>query len=428
MKIGLQTWGSDGDIHPFIALAAGLAQVGHQVTLAVTSAERKDYEHFGKRLGFKLVSVGYIGKDEEALRHMVQRLFTSSYPLKQIEIIFEEMFQPGVETMYATASSLCAENDLLIGHFILHPLQTAAEKCAKPYVTVTLNQGGLPTRYAPPSPLPHLHPWINMFVWKFLEKILNRRLLPLINPLRCREGLPPTPSFRKIWESPRCNLIAVSPQFCPPRADWEDYQKVCGFFRLPEQAQPWQMPEQLTRFLAEDPPPIYMTFGSMLGVGAGIEYLSHTTRLLVDAVKLAGYRAIIQSSWQQLTDIPEDQEIYRITTQVPHPQIFPHCAAVVHHGGAGTTQTATLCGCPSVVVAHVADQFFWGDHLKRLGVAPRLLARPSVTAQKIAREIHRVMETPRMSEKAKALGALLRKEDGVKVAVDEISTLLQKLA
>lgn len=428
MKVGLQTWGSDGDIHPFIALAAGLAQNGHQVTLAVMSAERKDYEHFGKRLGFKVVSMGYIGTEGEDLQQIGRRLFTSSAdPLKQLKIIFEEMFKPGIEVMSAMARSLCAENDLLIGHFIVYPLQTIAEKYAKPYITVTLNQAGIPTRYAPPPPLPSIHPWFNLFIWNLLEKILNRNILPFINLFRCQEGMPPVTSFRKVWESSLCNLIAVSSHFCPPRPDWEDYQKVCGFFCLPEQAQPWQISEQLIHFLAEGPPPIYMTLGSMLSVDIGIEYLTSTTQLLIDAAKLVGCRAIIQSSWQQLSNLPAYPNIYRMMQRVPHPQIFPYCAAVVHHGGAGTTQTATLCGCPSVVVAHVSDQFFWGTQLKRLGVAPRLLYRHTVTAKNLAREIQRVIETPKMSENAKTLGRSLRKEDGVKVAVEQINTVLHKL-
>jgi len=68
----------------------------------------------------------------------------------------DDMFAPDVQAMYETALTLCSENDLIIGHFIHSPLQAAAEKTGKPYLTVTLNHGGIPTRYAPPPPLPNL--------------------------------------------------------------------------------------------------------------------------------------------------------------------------------------------------------------------------------------------------------------------------------
>ena len=121
MRIGIQTWGSDGDINPFVALAGGLSAAGHEVTLALTSAERKSYRHYGESLGFRIVEAGHIGRDEPELFEIARRVHEEANPLKQLDLILETMFEPGVEIITEVAGELCRENDLLIGHFIVHP-------------------------------------------------------------------------------------------------------------------------------------------------------------------------------------------------------------------------------------------------------------------------------------------------------------------
>jgi sterol 3beta-glucosyltransferase len=416
MKVGIQTWGSEGDINPFVALASGLSKAGHRVTLAITSADRKDYNGIADGFGFGLGNIDYIGRSEEHLNDIGKRLIETSKPLDQLKLIYDEMFEPGVAAMYETAQGLCDENDLLIGHFIHHPLHTAAEKSGKPYLTVTLNHFGIPTRLAPPAGMPNLGPWFNGLAWKFSEKMLNRILLPFVNGLRRKEGMAGVGTFRDVWESPLRNLIAVSPLFCPPRKDWGENQKVCGFFRMDEGATTYGAPEGLTNFLHDGSPPVYMTLGSMMGTENNALLMDETTRLLVDAARIAGCRAVIQSKWEHVTAIPEDRSIFRVHF-APYMEVFPKCAAVVHHGGAGTTQTATLCGCPSIVIAHIPDQFFWGSELRRLGIGAKVLNRRSATPHKIANELRRVLGDPSMAEKTKRIGEKLKDEDGVTRAV-----------
>lgn len=422
MRIGIQTWGSEGDVNPFIALAGGLAKAGHKVTLAITCMERKSYARFAEQLGFSLGTVDYIGKSDEEFILVSEKLRASSNPLRQLRVVLDEMFEPGVSAMYETAQSLCAENDLIIGHFLLHPAHAAAEIAGKPYLTVTLNHGSIATPYSPPSMLPNLGGSLNMLFWKIAQGLINLIALPRINRLRDRAGLPSLRSYREVWESPICNLIAVSHIFFPTMPDFERNQKVCGFYSGSFQNSLWDIPENLERFLKSGPQPVYMSFGSMASIRKDAASTTESARLLVDAARLAGCRAIIQARWADVLDVPEDENIYRLES-APHERIFPLCAAVVHHGGAGTTQTATLCGCPSVVVAHIVDQYLWGAELKNLGVAPNVLDRRTVTAAKIARELRKVLATPAMQERAKSLGEQLRNEDGVQAAVDIIERM-----
>jgi UDP:flavonoid glycosyltransferase YjiC (YdhE family) len=142
-------------------------------------------------------------------------------------------------------------------------------------------------------------------------------------------------------------------------------------------------------------------------------------QLMTEAAKLAGCRAIIQSSISGLAEEYPNEDIFFID-RAPHSLIFPFCSAVVHHGGAGTTHSALAAGCPSIVVAHVSDQTFWGKELTRLGVAPKILHQCSLTAEKLAERIRTTLNSRSMRQKAQILGQSIRKEDGLGLAVQLI--------
>ncbi|TAN39730.1 MAG: glycosyltransferase [Nitrospirae bacterium] len=426
MKIGIQTWGTNGDVRPLIALAGGLSSAGHQVKLVVTSVDGKTYDHFGKSLNFEVEQTGNIFSPD-AYASVAEQLGKENNPLKQLALLFTELFDPAEREMYSASRRLCEESDIVIGQFLIHPLRAAAEISGRPFMSVTLNHSAIPTQYMAPGGIPNRKPaeglgpdrLTNSSLWNLFMAVIDKQFLPRINRLRLQEGLAPAGSVREVWESDLLNLIAVSPVFCSQDPEWGSNQQVCGFFNLPETAEQYQMPGPLMDFLRAGPPPVYMTFGSLLPQQAGSPLALESTRLLVGAARLAGCRAIIQSCWNSLDGIEDDRAIYRLTN-VPHHIIFPHCCAVVHHGGAGTTQSATRAGCPSVVVAHMTDQSFWGNELRRLGIAPGLLNRHSVTADKLAAAISSVLASPGMKTKASELGERIRREDGVGRAVEEI--------
>jgi UDP:flavonoid glycosyltransferase YjiC (YdhE family) len=157
----------------------------------------------------------------------------------------------------------------------------------------------------------------------------------------------------------------------------------------------------------------------MIGLAKPNADLDEATRLMLASAQLAGCRAIVQSHWDVAAAMPEDARIYRLAS-APHARIFPQCAAIVHHGGAGTTQTALLYGRPSVVVAHATDQYFWGAQLRRLGVAPAVIKRRKATPAKIAAAIGAVLGSPAMRSAAEAAGRRMQAEDGVAAAVRSI--------
>jgi UDP:flavonoid glycosyltransferase YjiC (YdhE family) len=213
--------------------------------------------------------------------------------------------------------------------------------------------------------------------------------------------------------SPHLNLIAASPSLCPP-SNFPSNHKFTGVWHL---ASPSYIPTpELVNFLAQGPPPVIISFGSMGGSNG-----RETTEILIDAVKKAKQRAIIQAGWGQLGTKDTPPDIF-CTEYVPHQWLFPKGCCVVHHGGAGTTASVCRAKVPSVVVAHHADQPYWGKRLSDLGVAPRHLHRRSLNAKRLAKRIQQVLATPAMTARAQVLGEQMETEDGLTAAVDLIES------
>jgi UDP:flavonoid glycosyltransferase YjiC (YdhE family) len=188
-----------------------------------------------------------------------------------------------------------------------------------------------------------------------------------------------------------------------------------GFLNLPNSNAEWEMPKNLQSFFDDGEPPLYMTFGSCMQFD-----LASSTKLLIEAARLSGKRTIIQSDWSLITK-PTGPNIFYIES-APHSEVFPRCSLIVHHGGAGTTQSALLAGKPSVVVAHGFDQPYWGNQLKAMGVGANVLNRTTVTAKQLSQQIEQVCSS-NVAEVAERLGKQMRQENGVSRAVDCIHAL-----
>ncbi len=163
-----------------------------------------------------------------------------------------------------------------------------------------------------------------------------------------------------------------------------------------------------------DPPPVYITFGSLMARSAALR--AGVVQTLREAVRMAGCRAIIQVPPEDAKRLPSDQNLL-FSAPTSHRRVFPHCQAVVHHGGAGTTHASLQAGCPSIVVPHAYDQFFWGNLLAQMNVAPAPLPLLDVTAEALARKISLVRDSPHMKQEARRVGEIMKGEDGVAEAV-----------
>ena len=409
MKIGIQTWGSNGDIRPMLALADGLKKAGHTVTLVVSSIDNHRYDDICEQLGIVYRQVPeHIDFD---MQGFAQRSFRM-HPLQWLRALLDEAFFPCEQAVYQAAQQLVADNDYVIGHHFLYPLKLAALQQQKPFFSITLCHAAIPNPAVPPLSFPDLGRTINKLSWKLLDVAFN---LALKKPL-CRLWLevgetPPTHILTELLTSQQLNLVAVDPLFCPSFEQWQPHHQICGFLNLTEDAQQWIIPDQLTEFLDNGAAPVYMTFGSLQQAVP-----DWSMALFLEAVTLAGCRAIIQTSSDRYPADSQLDQVYFIGRH-PHQPLFKHCAAIVHHGGAGTTHAATQSGCPSVVVPFMDEQLFWARQLQKLGLAGDPLPAKTINAQSLAKAIQTVLNTKSMQEKSRLASLSMQSHDGVASAV-----------
>lgn len=414
MKIGLQTWGTDGDFYPFLALAIGLSEAGHEVTLAHTSVDGKDHSYNPYLADIKFIDASIGSKFDASVNPYAIDAKAGSF--KEYSKLLNLYFDPFVDAMYKASEQLCQKNDLVIGHAACITLHTAALKHKCPCISLVLTPLVVQSKYISPIGV-NLGSVLNSMMWWMGDRVSTAQWFRSAQALHQQEGLPPIRSLQhEVFRSPLLTLVAASPQLCPRQNDWPSNVQMTGFLNMKPAQHHWNMPSELKSFLEAGEAPIYMTFGSCMAFD-----VEASTRLLVDAAKLSGKRAIIQSHWDQL-DIEPDSNIYRIA-QAPHSELFPYCSLIVHHGGAGTTQAALLAGRPSVVVAHGFDQPYWGNQLKAAKVGGKVFLRKNTSASGLAAEINRISASSTVLRLASVLGESMQAENGVSLATHLISDL-----
>lgn len=409
MKIGMQTWGSNGDIRPFIALAEGLKNAGHEVNLLVTSLDNRNYAGLCQTVGIGYQQVpAHIDFD---MTDFAQRSFTM-HTLQWLHAFLQECFFPFEAELFANAKNLTAQHDIVIGHHFLTPLKIAAAQQHKPHISITFCHGAIPAPQSPPFRFPDLGRYLNRWQWQLFMAIFDWSLKPRLGRLWRSEGMPPIQQVcADLLASDLLNLVAVDPLLCPQRAQWDAKHQACGFLNLSAQAEDWQASTALEDFLAQGSQPVYMTFGSMQQA-----LPDWCMELFIEASRLAGCRAIIQTSSARYPAESVQDHCFFIGRH-PHQTLLRRCRAIVHHGGAGTTHSALLSACPSVVVPFMDEQLFWGKQLQQLGIAPAPLPAKHATAAQLAARLTEVLQTASMRQQAQHMTAQMQQTQGVERAI-----------
>jgi UDP:flavonoid glycosyltransferase YjiC (YdhE family) len=214
-------------------------------------------------------------------------------------------------------------------------------------------------------------------------------------------------------------LLTTSPLVTPPADDWP--ANICQTGIWFDDCPTWDPPADLTEFLAAGDPPVFIGFGSMPSADPSADAL-----LMMQSARRAGRRAVIRPSngWSGSEDSPEDVYLLR---DAPYRWLFPQMAAVIHHGGAGTTAEALLAGVPNAVVAFGVDQPYHGRRIHDLGAGPAPITRSQLNAHRLTKLIT-TLTRPAQAAKwlagaAEARSQLLQ-ERGLSVAVERLSMLM----
>lgn len=408
MKIIVVGWGTTGDVYPLLALSERLS-MEHQVRVCAPSI----YIDKISQIGTDYYQVGTTFNLTE-FHQTMDSLIKMRDPMAPLVLIAKEGILRHGEKWYHDCLEAMKGYDLVVCHSIDIPAQEAAIRLGIPWITVTYCPGFIKTPGNAPYPFPNWSRTFNRFIWSIVRFRLRHAIDPLFNQFITSVGGNPRSSVASDeMYSPHLNLIAASPAISTS-AELSSNHKTTGVWSLPEQD--YTPPSNLVDFLEEGPPPIIISFGSM-GGSDGTE----TTQILIDAIRMTNQRAVIQAGWGLLGSQDTEKDFY-FTDYVPHNWLFPKGSCVIHHGGAGTTAAVCKAKVPSIVVPHIADQFYWGKRLSNIGVAPKSLPRRNLTAKRLAGRIQQVMNTPAMSVKAESLGTQMDSEDGLTTAVNLIES------
>ena len=409
-RIALSTWGTTGDIQPFLALSERLLKVGHEVRVCTSEIYR---EQFAKR-GIDFYSVG-VSFNPDRLNQAMDAIIQIKNPFKSTISIVKEGLLYKADKWYEDCFKGMEGYDLAICHAADVPGQEAAIRNNLPWITVSYWPGFIKTRYEPPCPIPNLGALSNTLFWKIAEKLIRKQVDPLFNDFISSIGGEKRECIGlEGMYSPKLNLIATSPSVSKPPPDLPSKHKFTGAWFLEEWD--YEVPPTLQKFLDQGSPPIIITFGSV-GGSRNVK----TTNSLVEAVQRAGQRAIIQAGWGNL-EMDNPPENICFVGHVPHNFLFHQGCCVIHHGGAGTTIAACRAGVPSIIIPHWADQPYWGHTLHKIGVAPKPLHRQDMTSKRLAKRINHVISSQSMAESAKTLMDRIEAEDGLTTAVKLIET------
>lgn len=437
LNIVIQVVGSRGDVQPFLALGKRLRSHGHRVRLATHLAFRDDV----LAQGLEFFDIG--GDPAELMAFMVKnpglmpdmstiRSGAIRKRRREMKAIFSGCWRSCFETGDGTglhhipddpwSGTVDAEHRPFVADAIIaNPPSfvhlSCAEKLGVP-VNLMFTMPWSATQ-AFPHPLANVRSQstkpsaANFASYAIVEVMMWEGLGDLINRFRKRElGLDPLDAIRAPSIASRLRIPYTylwSPSLLPKPSDWPATIDVCGFSTLPHESN-YQPPDDLAKFLESGPPPIYIGFGSIV-----VDNPGKLTQIVFNAVRQTGQRALISKGWGNIGgDNPPDNVL--LLGKCPHDWLFKHVAAVVHHGGAGTTAAGLLLGRPTVIVPFFGDQPFWGSIVSRAGAGPPPVPYKQLTADKLAEAIQIALK-PETRKNAEKIGKDMRQEDGVRDAV-----------
>lgn len=434
MKICILITGSRGDVQPFIALGKALQAEPYNHTVRIGT--HGTFRNFVREHGLDFFSIG--GDPEQLMAYMqknpgiipgLDSIKAGDVAARKQEI--EEMLMGAWKACTEAADPYDLEHadsktppepwvaDAIISNPATYASLHIAERLAIP-LHMMFTMPWSPTASFP-HPLAQLdssrtdrarlnylsYTQIEAITWLGLVDIINRFRrnalgLDLIDPSWGTKIIPHLKiPFTYCW----------SPALIPKPADWGDHIGVSGFFFL-KTANTYQPDPELKAFLDAGPPPVYIGFGSIV-----VDDPTKFTKLIFDAVKHAGVRALVSRGWSKIGGDEVPENVFMLGN-VPHDWLFNHVSAVVHHGGAGTCAIGLKLACPTVVVPFFGDQFWWAGIIARAGAGPKAVPYKDLTADKLAENIKAALQ-PEVKARAKELAQKMEKEDGVKAAVEQ---------
>jgi UDP:flavonoid glycosyltransferase YjiC (YdhE family) len=421
-RIVLTTFGSFGDLHPYIAIALALQQRGRDVAIGTSAF----YEAKLGALGIPFIPIRPDYSDPAKQQEIIRKIFDLR---KGPEYVFRELFMPVLRQSYEDLDAAAEGVRLFVSHPLTLMTPLVAEKRGILWASSVLAPMGFVSVYDPPAPpaapyLVHLRLFFGPWFFRLLLGYMKKSFDPWVEPwhaLRAELGLGPAPN--PVFEgqhSPHLVLALFSHFLGEPQPDWPPNTCQTGFPSFDQDGETHLLPE-LNRFLESGPEPIVFTLGSSAVMDAG-SFFEESLK----AAKQLGRRAIALLG-RNAPPLPPDllgKDVF-VADYAPFSALFPRAAAIVHQGGVGTTGQGLRSGRPVLIMPCGVDQPDNAERMRRLGIA-RIITRRSYRADRAARELKRLLEDPTYARRATEIGVQAQAEEGATVAAEALIALLRK--
>ena len=416
-RVMLTTFGSLGDLHPYIAIALKLKERGHEPVVATMDLFRAKVEEAG--LTFRSIRALRGERPDQELMKRVMDQRTGG------EFIVRNLLMPALRDAYEDTAAAAEDADILVAHPMSLATQLVAEVRGIPWVSTQLAPMGFFSPFDPPvlasapllSKLRFLGPTLHRPLFRLLKWTIRSWSEPY-RRMRSELGLPPAPEpLIGGMHSPRLVLALFSKLLGAEQPDWPPHTVVTGF-PFYDQDGDTGLDPALSRFLEDGPPPIVFTLGTSAVMDAGQFYQDSAV-----AARRLGRRAVLlvgQEPSNRPTSLPEGIVAFDYS---PFSELFLRAAAIVHQGGVGTTGQAMRSGRPMLVMPYAHDQPDNAERVRRLGIA-RTVPRNLYDADRAVHELNTLLSDPGYSERATWVGERVQQEDGVVAACDALESLL----
>ena len=397
--------GSAGDVHPMLGIAVELHKRGHHVTFLANGYFQETVE----RCGLRFVELG----SREYFDSVVNDPDLWK-PRRAFRYVFEKAVQPVLRKQYAAIEERSRSGDtVVVASCLGFGARIAHEKLGVPLVTVDLQPAVILSRVAPPTFPGVAGPrWLRNALLRLGERfVIDRTICPVVNALRQELDLPPVRKIVRWWHSPQLVLCLFPEWFAPPQPDWPT-NVVQTNFPLWDERSDARFPPEVQQFLDTGEPPIVFTPGSANIFGKPF------FQAAIEACQRLGRRGILLTQFhEQLPDrLPNG---VRHFGYIPFSQLLPKAAALVHHGGIGTTAQALAAGVPQLVMPLAHDQFDNAARVKRLGAGDWIM--PSrIRCDAIAAKLDALIGSEAVRDACREVSEKFAERNGVMAAADTI--------
>jgi MGT family glycosyltransferase len=426
--IVLTTFGSLGDLHPYLAIAVELKRRGHRAVIATHELYRGRTEALG--LEFASVRPAY-----EQFGEVVEVMREAMDARRGSEVVLNKLVLPFVRQSRDDLLAAARGADLIVNHTLTFAAPLVAESLRIPRVSSTLQPFAMFSAHDPPAV-----PWLSAarglgpLPWRALWAIgrsVTRHWFRDVDAMRAEMGLPAQRAHPLLQgESSAMHLALFSRELGSPQPDWPRNTVQTGFPVHDRGETGDGLSPALTRWLAAGEPPLVFTLGSSAVFTADSFYCEAAA-----AARQLRRRALLLTGLEGLNpvaDVPSVETAAHDVSVVtvpyaPHSEVMPLACAIVHQGGVGTTAQAMLAGRPMLVVPFSHDQPDNAARCQRLGIA-RTLPRTRVCAAAFVRELSALLARPETATRARAVAERMRREGGAAGAADAVETLLANTA